>query len=236
MQAVLVAGGKGKRLQPYTLVIPKPLIPLKDEPIMEVIIRQLARVGFTNIHICIGYMGELLQTYFGDGAKYNVKITYSKESKSLGTIGPLTLIDSLEDNFLVLNGDTLSDINYKELLVEHKRSQSSLTIATYSKKVKMELGVLEFNPDNSLKDYIEKPTLFYKVSTGVYALNKEVIPLFRYNEYFDFPSLVKLLLEKKKKVHTFQHEGIWHDLGSIDSFESALLDYEKMNFDASKKL
>jgi NDP-mannose synthase len=235
MQAILVAGGKGKRLQPYTLVIPKPLIPLKDEPIMEVIVKQLARTDFSKIHICIGYMGELLQTYFGDGSKYNVQITYSKESKPLGTIGPLTLIDSLDDDFLVLNGDTLSDINYKELLLEHKKSQSALTIATFAKKVKIELGVLEYDQKQHLKDYIEKPTLSYSVSTGVYALNKNAIRHLPRNEYFDFPSLVKLLLANRERVHTFQHDGIWHDLGSIDSFEAALEDYEKMNLQDSRK-
>jgi NDP-mannose synthase len=229
MQAILVAGGKGKRLQPYTLVIPKPLIPLKDEPIMEVIVKQLERAGFNKIHLCIGYMGELLQTYFGDGSKYNVGITYSKEMKPLGTIGPLTLIDSLDDDFLVLNGDTLSDINYQGLLIEHKNTQSALTIATFAKKVKIELGVLEYDQHRHLKEYIEKPTLSYSVSTGVYALNKKVVRHLPRNEYFDFPSLVKLLLAQGEKVNTFQHDGIWHDLGSIDSFEAALEDYEKMN-------
>lgn len=232
MQAILVAGGQGKRLQPYTLVIPKPLIPLKDEPIMEVIVKQLKKNGFKQIHMCIGYFGELLQTFFGDGSKYKLKITYSKETKPLGTIGPLTLIESLDDDFLVMNGDTLSDMNYKELLKKHKLSKSALTIATFSKKVKIELGILEYNSDRSLKDYIEKPTLSYEVSTGIYALNKKVIKLLKHNEYFDFPSLVKLLLKKGMKVNTVHHGGIWHDLGSIESFESALIDYDKMKINS----
>jgi NDP-sugar pyrophosphorylase family protein len=228
MQAVLVAGGKGKRLQPYTLVIPKPLIPINNEPIMEVIIKQLAHSGFTRLHICIGYLGELLQTYFGDGSKYGVTITYSKEAKPLGTIGPLTLINSLDDNFLVMNGDTLSDIDYRAFFQTHVESRALLSIATYAKKVKIELGVMEFDSQNRLRDYIEKPTLHYQVSTGIYALNKKILSLIPHNDYFDFPSLVKLLLGKGEAVHTFQHTGIWHDLGSIESFEAATEDYAKL--------
>lgn len=228
MQAVLVAGGKGKRLQPYTLTIPKPLIPIGNEPIMEVIIRQLLKCGFNKIHVCIGYMGELIQSYFGNGSKYNISITYSHETKPLGTVGPIALVDSLEDHFIVMNGDTLCDINYENFLNLHAKSGSPLTIATYAKKVKIELGVMEFDSDNKLKAYIEKPTLPYNVSTGIYAMSREILSFIPKNEYFDFPTLVKLLLEKKIGVQTIEHKGVWHDLGSIESFESALEDYNKL--------
>jgi len=225
MQAVLVAGGKGKRLQPYTFVIPKPLVPIGNVPIMEVIIKQLVKYGFKKIHVCIGYMGELIQSYFGDGSKYNVAITYSHEEKPLGTVGPITLVKSLDDHFLVMNGDTLCDIDYRDLLNQHKKSGCNLTIATYAKKVKIELGVMEFDQNKKLKAYIEKPTLQYVVSTGIYAMSKEILSLIPFNEYFDFPSLVKMLLEKGDNVHTIEHKGIWHDLGSIENFDSALEDF-----------
>ncbi len=229
MQAVLVAGGKGKRLQPYTLTIPKPLIPIGDEPIMEVIIRQLLKNGFKKIHVCIGYMGELIQSYFGDGSKYNVTITYSHETKPLGTVGPIALVDSLDEHFIVMNGDTLCDIDYRDFLNQHSRSGCRLTIATYAKKVKIELGVMEFDPNKKLKAYIEKPTLQYNVSTGIYAMSRDILSLIPKNEYFDFPTLVKLLLEKKIDVQTIEHKGIWHDLGSIESFETAIEDYNKLD-------
>jgi NDP-sugar pyrophosphorylase family protein len=229
MQAVLVAGGKGKRLQPYTLTIPKPLIPIGSEPIMEVIIRQLIKYGFSKIHVCIGYMGELIQSYFGDGSKYKVAITYSSETKPLGTVGPIALVESLDEHFIVMNGDTLCDIDYGSFLKQHSISGCPLTIATYAKKVKIELGVMEFDPSKKLKAYIEKPTLQYNVSTGIYAMSRDILPLIPKNEYFDFPTLVKLLLEKKIGVQTIEHKGIWHDLGSIESFESAIEDYNRFN-------
>jgi NDP-sugar pyrophosphorylase family protein len=195
---------------------------------MEVIIRQLVRHHFNPIHICVGHLAALLRTYFGDGEKYNVKITYSTETKPLGTIGPLTIVENMEENVLVLNADTLSDLDYQQLYDYHVQSNCALTIASYSKNVKMELGVLELDDQNRLRNYIEKPELTYQVSMGIYVLRSQVISLMRRNEYCDFPSLVRLLIERGEQVNIYSHTGVWHDLGNIESFEAALKDYKLM--------
>jgi NDP-sugar pyrophosphorylase family protein len=228
MQAIILAGGKGKRFQPYSLVLPKPLIPIKDKPIMEIIIRQLARFGITDITISTGYLSELIEAYFGDGSRFGVRIIYSKEDVPLGTIGPLTLLDNLDDSFFVLNGDTLTDMNFLDLLNSHNKSGSPLTIASFPKPVKIDLGVLELDEKKRLIDYVEKPELKYRVSMGIYVLNKSVLSRLTPGQYFDFPSLVKMLIAANAGINVYEFSGIWHDLGSIDNYEIALKDVDRV--------
>lgn len=228
MQAILMAGGLGRRLRPYTLVIPKPLVPILDKPVIEIIIQRLADENFNKIHICLGYLGDLIRAYTGDGSKYGIEISYSTEDRPLGTVGALSLVVNLEDHFLVLNGDTLSDVRYHHLLNDHLESHCPMTIVTYAKKMTMPLGVIETNAMGECIDYIEKPTLEYKVSTGIYALTRLALSHIPNNKYYDFPTLVKSLLSAKQPVNLYEHKGIWHDLGSVENFESAAEDYAKM--------
>jgi len=236
MQAVILAGGKGTRLKPYTTVFPKPLMPIDNYPILEIVIKQLKYYGFNNIVMAVGYLKELLHAFFNDGKKWNVNISYSVEEKPIGTAAPLKLVKRLQDNFLVMNGDILTNLDYDEFFKYHKNSGSLCTIAMYKKKVKIDLGVLKTNKNNKLYDYIEKPTLDYNVSMGVYAFKKEVLNYIPENEYFDFPNLIKKLLKNNKKVLGYPFSGYWLDIGRPDDYETAIKEFEKYKSEFLKEI
>jgi len=227
MQAIILAGGKGTRLKPYTVVLPKPLMPIGDYPILEVIIRQLSKHSFNNITMAIGHLKQLLQAFFDDGKKWNVDIKYSVEEKPLGTAAPLSLIEDFEDDFLVLNGDVLTNLNYSDFFQYHKAENAVCTIASYAKPVKIDLGILEVDDSDCLTDYIEKPTLHYDVSMGIYAFRKEVLTYIPKGEYFDFPDLIRKLLSQNKKVMRYRFDGYWLDIGRPEDYERATEEFEK---------
>jgi len=227
MQAIVLAGGKGTRLRPYTIVFPKPLMPIGDYPILEVIIRQLKSCGFDDIVMAVGHLKHLMQSFFDDGKRWDVKISYSVEEKPLGTAGPLQLVRNCQDDFLVLNGDVLTNLSFDEFFQYHKDNDAICTIASYNKPVKIDLGILKVNEKNELFDYIEKPTLHYKVSMGVYAFKKEVLDYIPANEYFDFPDLIKKLLANDKKVLQYPFDGYWLDIGRPEDYEVAIEEFEK---------
>lgn len=227
MQAVILAGGKGTRLKPYTTVFPKPLMPVGDYPILEIVIRQLKWAGFNKVTMAVGHLKELIQTFFGDGKTWDMQIDYSFEEKPLGTAAPLKMIKEFDDHFLVMNGDVLTDIDFEEFFQYHKDNGALCTIAMYQKPVKIDLGVLEINDSNSLTDYIEKPTLNYHVSMGVYAFRKEVLNYIPDNEYFDFPHLVKKLLSENITVKGYPFNGLWLDIGRPSDYEEAVETFEK---------
>jgi NDP-sugar pyrophosphorylase family protein len=230
MQAVILAGGKGTRLKPYTTILPKPLMPVNDVPILEVVIRQLKNAGFERITMAVGYLAELIEAFFGDGRKWGVKITYSREDKPLGTAGPIGLIRDLEDNFLVMNGDVLTNLKYAELLKYHIKKDAVVTIATYNKQVKIDLGIIKSNGDGSIRDYIEKPTLDYHVSMGVYAFNKKVLDYIPTDQSFDFPDLIKKLIGKQN-VFTYYFTEYWRDIGRREDYELAIEEFQKLNLE-----
>jgi NDP-sugar pyrophosphorylase family protein len=228
MQAVILAGGKGTRLRPYTTILPKPLMPINDMPILEVIIRQLKQNGFNEIIMAVGYLAELLEAYFGNGSKWGVKIRYSRESFSMGTVGPLTLVENLQDHFLVMNGDILTNLKYADLMQFHRSQQSRLTIAMYDKAVKIDLGTLKVNENYEIYDYIEKPTLTYQVSMGIYIFSKSVLDLIPRNEYFDLPTLVQTMIKDQIKVSGYHFRDYWRDIGRKEDYELALDEYENL--------
>ena len=228
MQAIILAGGKGTRLKPYTIVFPKPLMPIGDYPILEVMIRQLKSNGFDEIVIAVGYLKALIQNFFEDGRRWGVSISYSAEEKPLGTAAPLKLIKKYEENFLVMNGDVLTNLNYKNFFEFHKRSGALCTIASYNKPVKIDLGVLKLNEVNELYDYLEKPTINFNVSMGIYAFKKEVLEYIPDQKYFDFPELIKVLLESGKKVLSYPFEGYWFDIGRQEDYELATHEFERL--------
>jgi NDP-sugar pyrophosphorylase family protein len=227
MQAIILAGGKGTRLRPYTTILPKPLMPINDMPILEVVIRQLKNNGFTKIVMAVGYLAELLEAYFGDGSRWGVEISYSREEKPLGTAGPLTLVDDLDDTFLMMNGDILTDLNYSELMNFHKQNNSKITIATYNKEVKIDLGILKVNDSHEIYEYIEKPTLIHQVSMGIYAIDKSMVEMIPRDKPFDLPDLIKLSIKNKIKVLSYSFENYWRDIGRKDDYELALEEYDK---------
>ncbi len=229
MQAIILAGGKGTRLHPYTVVFPKPLMPVGDYPILEILIRQLKHYGVTDVTMAVGHLKELIQVFFNDGKNWGLSIDYSFEDKPLGTAAPLKLVDNLHDDFLVMNGDVLSNINFNEFFEFHKKNDAACTIAMYKKKVSINLGVLKTNENNELYDYIEKPDLFYDVSMGIYAFKKEILHHIPDNEYFDFPQLVKKLISEKQKVIGYKFDGYWLDIGTPDDYGKAIEEFNEFS-------
>lgn len=225
--AVILAGGKGTRLRPYTIAMPKPLVPVGDYPILEIIIRQLAENGFKRIVITVNHQADLIRAYFGDGSKWGVKIEYSLETKPLGTMGPLKLIQNLPDNFLVMNGDILTDLNFADFYHKHVDNQSIFTISSYRRKHKVDYGVLHISEDNMLNGFEEKPELDYLVSMGIYAVSKEVLAYILEDEYFGFDTLMLKLIETQKSASVDIFNGYWLDIGRPEDYQQAIEDFEE---------
>jgi NDP-sugar pyrophosphorylase family protein len=228
MRAVILAGGKGTRLSPYTSVFPKPLMPIDDVPIMQVVLCQLRETGFDHVTVAVGHMASMIKTYFGDGSAFGLKLDYSHEDEPLGTIGALSLIEQLPDEFIVMNGDVLTDLNYRELLLQHQENDACATIASYSKKVNIEYGVITSNYGNQIIGYHEKPTIEYQVSMGVYAFNANILKYVPKGRYLDFPALANILVQKGEKVIQFPFYGYWMDIGCRSDYEKAAEDFVKM--------
>lgn len=226
MRAVILAGGKGTRLRPYTTVIPKPLMPVGDKPIVEIIIRQLKYYGFSRVTMAVGYLAELLEAYLGDGSKYGIKVDYSREGEPLGTIGSLSLIDGLDTTFLVMNGDVLTNVDYSALVAFHQEHRAAATIASYNKEVNIDLGILEMDEDLRVKKYVEKPTLKYFVSMGVYVFEPDILSFIKPKAYLDFPDLVLALIDASRKVVAYPFDGYWLDIGRHDDYERAQEEFE----------
>jgi len=229
MKAVVLAGGKGARLAPYTRILPKPLMPIGDMPILEILLRQMQRAGINEVILTAGYLGELLRAFFQNGERLGLQIEYSFEEKPLGTAGPLSLVaNRLEDTFLVTNGDVLTTLDLGELIDAHRRSGAIATIASHSRQVKVDLGVLQFNGSDELKGYIEKPTYDFCVSMGLYVFEPRVLEYIPHNQYLDFPDLVLKLIEDNQRVIGHQFTGYWQDLGRPDDYEQAIQDFDAL--------
>jgi len=228
MRAVILAGGKGTRLHPYTRVFPKPLMPIGQGPILQVVITQLRKAGFDHITLAIGHMGDMIRIYFGNGRKFGLKIDYSEEEQPLGTIGALSLIRDLPDNFLVMNGDILTDLNFAEFISYHKDNRADATIATYNKKVKIEYGVIESKQTHEITGIKEKPTLDYQVSMGIYAFNSNILKYIEKDQYLDFPDLVNLMVKHGERIICCASDVYWMDIGCQADYERAAEDFDKM--------
>ena len=222
MRAVILAGGKGTRLRPYTMVLPKPLVPVGDRPVLELIIHRLAACGFVQVDLCVGHLGELIMAYFADGARIpdGVSLRYHREDEPLGTAGALRVIDDLDETFLVMNGDIVTDLDFGELVRFHHDQQAGLTIATMAKQVPLSLGVIHHD-EQWVTGYVEKPTLSYDVSMGVYVYEPRVLELMPAG-HFDFPDVVHLLLERGEPVASYPFSGTWFDIGTPSDHERAV--------------
>ncbi len=225
MKAVILAGGKGTRLAPYTTILPKPLMPIGDMPIIEIVIRQLAQRGFFDISLAVGHLAELLMAYCGDGSKFGVQIKYSREEQPLGTAGPIALIPDLTETFLVMNGDLLTTLDYGDMYRYHKRRGAMATLAAYPREVKIDLGVIEFDEENWVRDYIEKPIYNYHVSTGVYIFEPEVLDYLKPNQRLDLPELVMRLKKNHHPVNVYHFSGHWLDIGRPDDYSLAIQEF-----------
>lgn len=226
-RAILLAGGKGTRLKPYTVSLPKPLVPVGSMPIIEIIIRQLAKAGFERITITVNHMADIIKAFCGNGEKWGLQIDYSLEDKPLSTMGPLKLISDLPENFLVMNGDVLTDLNLDQFFKNHCKNNQLFTISASNRIQKVDYGVLQTNAENNLQEFQEKPSLSYLVSMGIYALNKKILDFIPENESFGFDNLMYSLLDKKEKVKVEPYNGYWLDIGRPEDYEKACNDIEE---------
>lgn len=229
-RAIILAGGKGTRLKPYTISLPKSLVPIGDVPILEIIIQQLKKFGFDHITITINHFAEMIQAFFGDGKKWGVKIDYSLEEKPLSTMGPLSLINDLPDNFLIMNGDILTNIDFNTFYNDHIRRDRNFTIAAYKRLDKVEYGVLHKNEKSELIKFEEKPINEYLVSMGIYMMNKNNLKYIPKNTFFGFDHLMNTLIENNILPNIYEFDGYWLDIGRPDDYEKAISDNEKKPF------
>jgi NDP-sugar pyrophosphorylase family protein len=227
-RAVILAGGKGTRLRPYTVVLPKPLMPIGDYPILEVIVRQLARAGFSRITLAVNHQAELIKAFFEDGAKWKVKIDYSLEDQPLGTMGPLKLIRDLPANFLVMNGDTLTDLDFAVFHDRHAKSGELFTVSSAVREHLVDFGVLEPSPDGHLSGFREKPRLTYEVSMGVYMCSRAVLERIPAGRSYGFDHLMLELIRAGKPARLVRHGGYWLDIGRPDDYAQAIDDFERL--------
>ncbi len=226
MRAVILAGGKGQRLYPYTLVLPKPLVPIAEMPIIEVVMRQLSAHGFKQITIAVGYHAELIMAVMRDGKQFGLDIDYSLEDSPLGTVGPLKQIDTLNEPFLVMNGDLLTDIHYEDIMAYHKRQGCIATVATCKRHVQISLGVLKYNDQNRIQSFQEKPEFDYDVSMGVYIFEPRILEYIPDGDHFGFDDLMLRLLDANEEIAAFPFNGHWLDMGTPEDLSHASEEFE----------
>lgn len=229
MKAVILAGGKGARLAPYTKILPKPLMPIGEMPILEVLLRQMKRYGIDDITLTVGHLAQLLQAFFQEGQRLGTKIQYSYEDHPLGTAGPLSLVKGLDETFIVSNGDILTTLNFHDLIDYHLQKGAIATIASHARSVKIDLGVINTNAEHEITGYIEKPVYNFFVSMGIYVFDPKVLHYIRYDEYLDLPNLVLRLIDAGELVASYPFDGYWMDLGRVNDYEQAVKDFERLS-------
>jgi NDP-sugar pyrophosphorylase family protein len=225
-RAVVLAGGKGTRLRPYTLVLPKPLMPIGEYPILEVIVRQLAHRGFDHISMAVNHQANIIKAFFGEGEKWRVHIDYSLEMRPLSTIGPLRLIEDLPENFLLMNGDVLTDLDFDCLYREHVANGGVFTVAASRRTHVVDYGVLTIDDSRMLAAFSEKPSMQYLVSMGVYAVNRSVLSLVPPDQPYGFDNLMHDLLARGEPVKVQPYDGYWLDIGRPDDYAQAIDEFE----------
>ena len=226
-RAVVLAGGQGTRLRPYTVTLPKPLMPLGDHPILEIIIRQLARFGFDRVTLAVNHQADIIKAFFGDGSKWKIAIDYSLEPEPLSTIAPLALIEDLPANFLLMNGDVLTDLNLAQFFDDHLRNKRLFTIAATHRRHVADFGVLTANANGTLSGFAEKPVTDFLVSMGVYAASREILDRVPKGRKFGFDDLMLELLRRGEQVRVYQYEGCWLDIGRPDDYTRAIEEFER---------
>ena len=229
---MILAGGKGSRLGPYTTVLPKPLLPVGDRAILDVVVHQLRECGFSDITLAVGYLAHLVRAVMSDGARHGVRIDYSEETEPLGTVGPLAAIEDLDDTFLVMNGDVLTALDYGELLEAHRAAGNLLTIASHRRVVRTEYGVLHYDAEDgnmlNVSGFEEKPEIPYVVSMGVYILEPGALDYVEPGHYLDLPDLVLKLIGDGRQVGSYLYDGYWLDIGRHEDYEKALEEFEQL--------
>jgi NDP-sugar pyrophosphorylase family protein len=221
-RAVILAGGMGTRMRPYTLVLPKPLMPIGEYPILEVVVRQLAAHDFDRVTIAVNHQAELIKAFFGDGSKWRLRIDYSLEHEPLGTMGPLRLIPDLPDHFLVMNGDVLTDLDFAGFHAEHTAANRLFTISSHQREQKVDYGVLSTDAHGTLQAFQEKPVTGYEVSMGIYMVSRRILSYIPSQGPFGFDDLMRELLATRTAVQVRRFNGYWLDIGRVDDYERAI--------------
>ncbi|GAA3076293.1 nucleotidyltransferase family protein [Streptomyces olivoverticillatus] len=222
MHVVILAGGKGVRLRPYTTALPKPLVPIGDQhAILEIVMRQLAGAGFTSCTLAIGHLGHIIRAYVGDGSQWGIRVDYTTEESPLGTMGPLlTMADRLPEHFLVMNGDILTDLDFGDVLRDHIASGAPLTIATYARQVNIDFGVLTTD-SGRVVGFAEKPSMDYRVSMGVYGVSRSALARYTPGLPLGFDELVLDMLADNTPPNAYEFAGYWLDIGRPDDYDRA---------------
>jgi NDP-sugar pyrophosphorylase family protein len=222
MHAVILAGGKGVRLRPYTTALPKPLVPIGDNhSILDIVLHQLSVYGFTSVTLAINHLGRLIRAFAGDGSRWGIEIDYAEETVSLSTVGPLFgLRHRMPEHFLVMNGDVLTDLDFGDLLHAHMLSSAPLTVATARRTAKIDFGVLDVC-DDKVVSFTEKPSLSYRVSMGVYGMSRRTIEPYPVGLAFGFDQLVLDLLDQRRHPASYEFDGYWLDIGRPDDYDEA---------------
>lgn len=221
MEAVILAGGQGTRLRPHTDEIPKPLLPVGEKPIVEILLKQMQKTGVKHVYMAVNHLSERIIDVIGDGSKQGLKIDYSKEEKPLSTVGPLNLIKHLPDNFIVANADVLTDLNFGEIFDSHLKNKAKLTVGTYARLNPIDFGVLTVDDNGLAIGFNEKPVFNFVVSMGIYVFSKSILKYVPNNKPFGFDNLMFTLLENQIPIHTFPYNGYWLDIGRLDDYQKA---------------
>lgn len=227
VRTVIMAGGRGSRLRPFTTVFPKPLMPIGDVPILDLVIRQLRHFGTTKITVATGYLAELIMTYLGDGSQYGLTIEFVREKQPLGTLGPLTLVANPNaESYLVLNGDVVTTMNYRDLVEHHRKSGAMVTVATYRRPVVIDKGVLTIDKSGWITEFVEKPTHYSMVAMGIYVFEPKILDYIPPGERTDVPDVLRILLAEGQHIQSYVFDGYWLDIGVPGDYERALADFE----------
>jgi len=225
MRAVILAGGRGTRLRPYTTVFPKPLMPIGDVPILDVVLRRLVAVGFSDITLSVGYLAELIRAYCGDGSRYGVALRYLHEDQPLGTVGPVGLIEDFREPILLMNGDILTDLSSERLYNYHVHNGGLVTVALHRRSMEINFGVIDRMEGNEIRRYVEKPTMEYLVGMGICVIEPAVAPFIGRGKRMDLPDLITSLIAAGKKVVGFETDAYWLDIGRPDDYERAQAEF-----------
>jgi len=221
MRAVILAGGKGTRLRPFTATLPKPLVPVGDRAILDVVLAQLRKAGVERVTIAVNHLAQLIMAYFGEGGRVGLKIDYSLEDKPLSTIAPLKLIKDLPENFFVMNGDVLSDLDFEKFQKFHADNDADITVATYERDSKIDFGVLQVDANRGIVGFEEKPSYHFSVSMGVYLVNRRLLEIVPDDTAFGFDDLMLACIAQGRRALSFPHSGYWLDIGRPDDYAKA---------------
>lgn len=228
MEALILAGGRGTRLKPYTITLPKPLVPVGEQPILEIVIRQLKRAGCTRVTLAVNHMADLIMAYFGTGERFGIEVRYSLETEPLGTVAPIKLVKDLPEHFLVMNGDVLTDLDYRELFNYHLNSGAKLTVSSYRREQKIDFGVLELDDQDRITSFCEKPTHYYQMSMGINVFCRDLLAMVPEGRPYGFDDLVLDMLAANAPIAAYRFAGYWLDIGQPGDFEKANEDIEML--------